>query len=242
MEQHWKLRASRWTVVLASLVAPLSLSSAGAPHASAATKTPEQGVDIALANAGAKEFVVITMTGTGAAGSYRDVWRSNPNSGTLVESTVHPNGTGHVYVTVLDRVVYEKIDTVQWPYSGLGAKYKSYENKWFILRKSTASYKAFLHQVVIYGALLIPLNGTQFTIQDSTVLHGVKVTGFEGALAGSNPPIPLTLVVSKSKAPLPLEVSVPKTAKNTQNVWTATYSYRTSASPVAKPTTSLFLP
>ena len=66
----------------------------------------------------------------------------------------------------------------QWAYSGLGAKYKCYENKWFILRKSSASYKAFLHQVVIYGALLIPLNGTQFTIQDNTKLHGVKVIGF----------------------------------------------------------------
>ncbi len=242
MQQHRKLGASRWIVALASLVVPLSFVGVRAQSASAAAKNPEQAVDTALANAGLKKFAVITMTGTSPAGSFRDVWHSNPNSGTLVESTVHPNGTGHIYVTVLDRVVYEKIDTVQWPYSGLSAKYKAYENKWFILRKSSASYKDFLHQVVIYGALLIPLNGTQFTIQDSTKLHGVKVSGFEGALVGSSPPIPVTLIVSQAKSPLPLEVSVSKTAKNKQNVWSATYSYPSSASPVAKPATSLLLP
>lgn len=194
-----------------------------------------------MANAGAKKYVVIVMSGTNPAGSFRNVWRSNPTSGSLTESVVHPGGTGHVYITVVDHVVYEKIDTVQWAYAGIPAKYKSYENKWFILRTSSASYKTFLHQEVIYGALLIPINGTTFTIQDTTTLHGVKVTGLEGALTGSNPPVPVTLLLSKGKDPVPLEVSVPKTAKN-KDVWNATYAYRASASPIVKPSTTLLFP
>ena len=210
--------------------------------ASAATKSPSGLYQEAIANAGQKNFVVINMSGTNAEGKFRDVWHSNPHSGSLVESVEHPGGTGHVYITVLDRVVYEKIDTAQWKYAGLPAKYKSYENKWFVVRKSSASYKAFLLQEVIYGALLIPINGTVFTIQDNTKLHGVKVIGLEGALTGSNPAIPVTLCVSEGKKPLPLEVSVPRTAKNKTNAWTATYSFRSSASAIAKPTTSLAFP
>jgi hypothetical protein len=241
MFQSRVFRGALRGLVVASCLAPafLSVVSAGA---STAPKTPEQLYVAAMGNAGQKKFAVINMSGTNGEGNFRDVWRVNPNSGTLVESVVHPTGTGHVYVTVLDRVVYEKIDAAQWPYAGLPAKYKSYENKWFVVRKSSSTYKAFLQQDVIYGALLIPINGIQFTIEDSTKLHGVKVTGLEGALTGSNPAIPVTLCLSKTKDPLPLEISVPRTAKNKQNVWTATYSFRTTASPIAKPVTSLSFP
>jgi hypothetical protein len=227
-------------LALASLFVTLLVSGLTVGVASAAT-APSRLFQIAMGNAGQKKFVVINMTGTNAAGNYRDVWHSNPNSGSLEQIDAHPGATGHVYITVLDRVVYEKIDTAQWAYAGLGAKYKSYENKWFILRKSSASYKTFLAQEVIWGAILIPINGTQFTVRENTVLHGVKVTGLEGALTGSNPAIPVTLCVSKAKNPLPLEVSVPKTAKN-NDVWTATYTFRTTASPIAKPVTSLLFP
>jgi hypothetical protein len=231
----------RWGVVLSSLLVAMLISSVGVPYSSAATLTPEQVFSFAMSNAAHKKFVVITMTGTNAAGTYRDVWRSNPHSGTLVESEQHPGATGHVYVTVLNRVVYEKIDAAQWAFSGLGAKYKSLENRWFVIRKSSSSYKAYLEQEVISGSLLIPVNGTQFTIEDNTVLHGVKVVGLEGALTGSNPVVPVTLVVTKSKNPIPLEVSVPKTSKN-KDVWTATYAFRKTASVITAPTTSLAYP
>jgi hypothetical protein len=227
---------------LASLLLTLIFSSVGVEIASAATKSPEQLVQVAMGNAGQRKFVVINMSGTNAEGNYRDVWRANPNSGSLVESVVHPGATGHIYVTVLDRVVYEKIDTTQWAYAGLGAKYKAYENRWFVVPKSSSSYKSYLQQLIVYGALLIPLNDTQFTIQTSTKLHGVKVTGLEGALTGSNPAIPVTLYVSKAKHSVPLEISVERTAKNKENVWTATFAYRASASPIVKPTTSLVFP
>jgi hypothetical protein len=233
--------APRWGVVLSSLLVALGFLSVDVLPSSAATQSPSKLFQIAMGNAGQKSFVVINMTGTNAAGHYRDVWHANPHSGYLVESDEHGAATGHVYVTVLDRVVYEKIDTVQWAYAGLGAKYKAYENRWFVVRKSSSSYKTFLEQEVTSGALLIPINGTQFTIQDNTVLHGVKVIGLEGALTGSNPPVPVTLCVSKAKNPLPLQVSVPRTSKN-KDVWTATYSYRTTASPITKPTTSLAFP
>jgi hypothetical protein len=242
MSQYKVCRAARLrSIALASLLVSLLLSVVNVNASSAATPSPNQLFQIAMSNAAQKKFVVINMTGTDAAGHYRDVWRSNPNSGSLVQSDEHAGATGHVYVIVLDRVVYEKIDTVQWAYAGLGAKYKAYENKWFVIRKSSSSYKSFLEQEVTSGSLLIPINGTVFTIQDSTVLHGVKVIGLEGALTGSNPAVPVTLCVSKAKSPLPLEVSVPRTAKN-KEVWTATYSYRTSASPITKPTTSLAFP
>jgi hypothetical protein len=220
----------------------IGLLSVAVNEASATTHTPSALYQEAIANAGQKKFVVINMSGTNSEGKFRDVWHSNPHSGSLVESVEHPGGTGHVFITVLDRVVYEKIDTGQWSYAGLPAKYKSYENKWFVVRKSSATYKAFLLQEVIYGALLIPINGTVFTIQDNTKLHGENVFGLEGALTGSNPPIPVTLCVSEGKTPLPLEVSVPRTAKNKANTWTATYSFRSSASVIAKPTTSLAFP
>jgi hypothetical protein len=217
------------------------LSSVGALPSSAATPPPSHLFSLAMGNAGQKKFAVINMTGTNAAGNYRDVWHSNPHSGSLVESVQHAGATGHLYVIVLDRVVYEKIDTVQWAYAGLGAKYKAYEDKWFVIRKTSSSYKTFLEQEVISGSLLIPIDGTQFTIQENTVLHGVKVTGLEGALFGSNPAVPVTLCVSKGKDPLPLEVSVPRTAKN-KDVWTATYAFRKTASVITKPTTSLAYP
>jgi hypothetical protein len=231
---------SRWGAVGSALVVALLASCVSALPASAAT-SPSQVYSAAMGNAGQKKFVVIVMTGTNSAGHYRDVWHSNPNSGSLTESVKHANGTGHVYVTVLDRVVYEKIDAVQWAYAGLGAKYKSYENKWFIIRKSSSSYKTFLEQEVTSGSLVIPINGTEFTIEDSTVLHGVKVIGLEGALTGSSPAVPVTLLVSKGKDPLPLEISVPRTSKN-KDVWTATYAYRTKASVITKPVTSLAFP
>jgi hypothetical protein len=218
------------------------LLSVAISDASAATHTPSALYQEAIANAGQKKFVVINMSGTNSEGKFRDVWHSNPHSGSLVESVVHPGGIGHVYITVLDRVVYEKIDAGQWSYAGLPAKYKSYENKWFVVRKSSASYKAFLQQEVVYGALLIPINGTVFTIEDNTKLHGVNVYGLEGALTDSNPPIPVTFLVSEGKTPLPLEVFVPRTAKNKTDTWTATYTFRSSASAIAKPTTSLAFP
>jgi hypothetical protein len=233
--------ASRRGVATSSLLIALLVTGVGVVPASAATGSPAQLFQIAMGNAGQKHFVVINMTGTNTTGHYRDVWHSNPHSGSLVESVQHANGTGHVYVVVLDRVVYEKIDTVQWAYAGLGAKYKSFEDKWFVIRKSSASYKTFLHQEVIYGALEIPINGTQFTIRESTKLHGVKVIGLEGALTGSNPAVPVTLAITTAKNPIPLEVSVPRTAKN-KDVWTATYTFRKSASVITKPTTSLAFP
>jgi hypothetical protein len=219
----------------------LSLSSVGVLSSSAATAPPSQLFSLAMGNAALKKFVVIDMTGTNSAGNYRDVWHSNPHSGSLVASVKHAGATGHVYIDVLDRVVYEKIDTVQWAYAGLGAKYKVYENKWFVIRNSSSSYKTYLEQEVTSGSLLIPINGTQFTIQENTVLHGVKVIGLEGALTGSNPAVPVTLCVSKGKNPLPLEVSVPRTAKN-KDVWTATYAFRKSATVITKPSTSLSYP
>ncbi len=224
---------------VAALLVTLASTDAGA--AKAVATTPQEQFQISMGNAAQKKFVVIDMHGTNVSGKYFDVWRSNPNSGSLVETQDHPGSKGHVYINVLDRVVYERIDAAQWKYAGIPAKYKSYEDKWFILRKSSASYSTFLQQVVTSGSLLIPINGTQFTIQISTKLHGVKVIGLEGALTGSNPAVPVTLCISKAKNPLPLEVYVPRTAKN-KDVWTATYAFRTSASPIAKPTTSLIFP
>jgi hypothetical protein len=234
--------ALRGGVLTSTLLVALLFPSVAALPASAATKSPAQLFQAAMGNAGQKKFVVINMTGTNAAGNYHDVWHSNPNSGSEVESVQHAGATGHVYITVLDRVVYEKIDTVQWAYAGLGKKYKSLEDKWFIVRKSSSSYKSFVLQNEIYGALLIPINGTQFTIQENTVLHGVKVFGLEGALTGSNPAIPVTLIVSKGQTPLPIEISVPRTAKNKDDVWTATFAFRTTASSITKPATTLAFP
>jgi hypothetical protein len=234
--------ALRGVILTSSMLVALSISSVAALPALAATKSPAQLFQAAMGNAGQMKFAVINMSGTNAAGNFHDVWHSNPHSGSLVESVQHAGATGHVYIVVLDRVVYEKIDTAQWAYAGLGAKYKSYENKWFVLRKSSSSYTTFIDQEVISGSLLIPINGTQFTIEDNTVLHGVKVIGLEGVLTGSNPAIPVTLAVSKGKVPLPLEVSVSRTAKNKNNVWTATYAFRKTASVITKPATSLAFP
>jgi hypothetical protein len=234
--------ALRGGVLTSSLLVALLFSSVGVLPAAAATQSPAKLYATAMGDAGLKKFAVISMTGTNGAGNYHDVWHSNPHSGSLVESVQHAGATGHVYVTVLDRVVYEKIDTVQWAYAGFGAKYKSYENKWFVIRKSSSSYKTFLQQEVTSGSLVIPINGTKFTIEDSTVLHGVKVIGLEGSLTGSSPAVPVTLLVSKAKDPLPLEISVSKTAKNKDNVWTATYAFRKTASIITKPNTSLAFP
>jgi hypothetical protein len=208
---------------------------------SAAAPSPYQLFQNAMGNAGQKKFVMITMNGNNGTSSYRDVWRSNPHSGSLVRSVDNPSGTGHESITVLNRVVYEKIDTNEWAYVGLGAKYKNYENRWFIISKKTSTYKDDVQQEETYGALLIPIDGTQFTIKTTAVFHGAKVTELKGALVGSNPAVPVTLIVSIAKNPLPLEVMVPATSKS-KDVWTATYSYRPSASPIAKPTTSLTYP
>ena len=129
----------------------VTLAATGAAAAKAPAPSPQKMFQISMGNAAQKKFVVIDMHGTNASGNYSDVWRSNPNSGSLVETQVHPGSTGHVYINVLDRVVYEKIDTAQWKYAGIPAKYKSYEDKWFILRKSSASYSTFLQQEVISG-------------------------------------------------------------------------------------------
>ncbi|HEY5092132.1 MAG TPA: hypothetical protein VII60_02620 [Acidimicrobiales bacterium] len=228
-------------IAMVSLLVTLLLSAVNVSASSAAATSPNQLFQIAMGNAGQKKFVVINMSGNSGTGTYRDVWRSNPHSGSLVRSVDNASGTGHESITVLNRVVYEKIDTNEWAYAGLGAKYKNYENRWFMISDKTSTYKEDLQQEETSGALLIPIDGTQFTIKSTAVFHGAKVTVLKGALVGSNPAVPVTLIVSTAKNPLPLEVTVPATSKN-KDVWTATYSYRTSASPIAQPTTSLTFP